>query len=57
MNEGGKKERLYGDRAFAVEYREVRLKLKLEMGGSGDKRGSEKDSKGNLALGAINGPS
>ena len=32
MDEGGRKERLLGDRAFAVEYREVRLKMKLEIG-------------------------
>jgi len=29
----GRKGRLLGDRAFAVEYREVRLKVKLEIGG------------------------
>jgi len=70
MDEGGRKEKLLGDRAFAVEYREVRLRLKLEIGGSRgreDKRGSEKkagNSKGGLvedcgkpALDAINGPS
>ncbi|RPB18719.1 hypothetical protein L211DRAFT_871658 [Terfezia boudieri ATCC MYA-4762] len=34
VDEGGRKERLPGDRAFAVEYREVRLRLKLEIRGS-----------------------
>ena len=33
VDEGGRRERLLGDRAFAVEYREVRLKIKLEVGG------------------------
>ncbi|RPB18722.1 hypothetical protein L211DRAFT_853850 [Terfezia boudieri ATCC MYA-4762] len=45
VDEGSRKERLLGDRAFAVEYREVRLKLKLEMGksrGREDKREREK---------------
>jgi len=32
-DKGGKKERLLGDMAFAVEYREVRLKTKLKVGG------------------------
>ena len=54
--EGGRKERLSGGRAFAVEHKEVRLKLKLEIGGSRDKRGREKDSKGKLTLGAGNVP-
>ena len=67
---GSRKEKLLGDRVFAVKYREVRFKLKLEIGGSGsrqDKRGREKEasnSKGKLvegcgkpALDAINGQS
>ena len=49
VDEGGRKERLLGDRAFAIEYREVRLKLKLEVGGSrgrGDKEVDMEKGKG-----------
>ena len=44
VGEGGRKERLLGARAFAIEYREVKLKLKLEMGSKRkeDKCGREK---------------
>ena len=41
VGEGGRKERLLGDRAFAVEYREVKLKIKLEMGGKKGNKGSD----------------
>ena len=37
VDESSRKERLLGDRGFAVEYKEVRLKLKLEMRGWGNR--------------------
>ena len=46
VGEGCRKERLLGDRAFAIEYREVRLKLKLKIGGprnSNDRKGKKQE--------------
>ncbi|KAF8445115.1 hypothetical protein BGX38DRAFT_1143600 [Terfezia claveryi] len=55
FDEGSRKERLSGDRAFAMEYREVRLRFKWEMEGSKgreDKKEREKNARNSKPLDA-----